>query len=379
MKIITAGFIVLLFPCLAVAQTGFFFVPSVTVSRVNDDNVFFAPDDEVSDQFTRITPALETGYESERLSWDTRLYQDSEKYQDNTQLDSNQIRRAVDLSANYLATPRMTLSGRANWLETETPSDIDIISGFPQGRFESESYLIAPALEYRFNSANTGTLLYQFEDVEIPQLASSDAHRVAARFERSVSTENMITAGYIYRRYEFNDVETAESHTPWIGFSHNFTNFTRIETELGPRIGEDSTDAYLLLSLIRTYDQGSAELSFTIDESTSVGDIEVIENRTVGLTLIHEQGENITLSMSARIGKIIYFNLTSDVVQANLDFSYRLMDTLFLSASYSYNQQRSGFLETANREISRGNFALGLRLTWPSRRNSRNNSRTNAN
>jgi len=372
MKIITAGSIALLFPCLAFAQTGFFFVPSVTVSRVLDDNVFFTSDEEVDDQITRITPAIETGYESERLNWDTRLYQDSEDYQDNTQLDSNQIRRAIDLSANYLATPRMTLTGRANWLNTETPTDINIISGFPQGRFNAENYVIEPALEYRFSAAGTGTLLYRFEDIEIQELASSEAQTASARYEHSVSTENMFTAGYFYRRYQFNDEGTNDSHTPWIGFRHNFSANTHIETELGPRIRDDSTDAYLLLSLIRSYEQGSAELSYTIDESTSVGDIEVIENRTVGLTLMHEQGENITLSMSANVGKIIYFDLTSDVVQANLIFNYRLMDALFLTASYFYNEQRSGFLETADREISRSTFAIGFRLTWPSRRNSRN-------
>jgi len=371
-KIITAAVGLLLFPCLTFAQTGFFFVPSVTVARVNDDNIFFTPDDKDTDQITRITPAIEAGYESQRLNWEAVLSQDSEDYKDNSQLDSNQIRRAVNLSAGYLATPRMTLNGRAAWLKTETPSDIDIISGLPQGRFNADSYLIEPTLEYRFSSASTGTLLYQFENVDIPQLASSDAHTVGLRFEHSLSSENILTTGYFYRRYEFNNEEKAESHTPWVGFTHNLTADMRIETELGPRIGDDGTDAYLLLSLIRTYEQGLIELSYSIDESTSIGDIGIIESRTAGLALIHRQGENIVLSMSGNAGKIIYFGLTSDVVQANMEISYRLMDALFLSATYAYSEQRSGFLETVDREISRSTFSVGFRLTWPSRSRSRN-------
>jgi hypothetical protein len=373
-KIITVASILIFFPSLAFAQTGFFFVPSVTVSRVNDDNIFFTSDDKETDQITRISPALEAGYESARLSWDTVLSQDSEDYKDNSQLDSNRIRRAVNLNAQYLATPRMTLNGRAAWLKTETPSDIDIISGLPQGRFNAESYLIEPTLEYRFSAASTGSLIYQFEDIKIPELASSDAHTAGLRFEHSLSSENVLTTGYFYRRYQFNNEESAESHTPWVGFIHNFTTSTRIETELGPRFGNDGTDAYLLLSLIRTYDHGLLELSYTIDESTSIGDIGIIENRTAGLALAHQQGENIVLSISGNAGKIIYFGLTSDVVQANLGISYRLMDALFLSASYAYNEQRSGFLETTDREISRSTFAVGFRLTWPSRSSSSRNA-----
>jgi hypothetical protein len=376
MKIITAASLIVMFPGMALAQSGFFFVPSVTVSLVRDDNIFFTADGEVSDQLTRVSPALQTGYDSQRLNWEARVFQDLEKYQDNTQLDSNQIRRVAEINGNYLASPRMTLNGRVNYLKTETPADIDIISGFPQGRFDAENYIVEPSVRYRFSAANTGSLLYRYEDISIPALASSNSHTAGLRFERSLSSENLFTAGYNYRRYQFDGVERSESHTPWIGFTHRFSANNRVETEIGPRFGDGGTDAYLLLAMIRDYEQGSIELSFTIDESNSIGDIGIIENRTAGLSVVHQQGENISLSMSGYVGKAIYSGLSSDVAQANAQISYRVMDALFLTAAYAYNEQRAGFLETAEREISRSTFAVGFRLLWPSRARSQNSRNT---
>jgi hypothetical protein len=79
---------------MATAQTGFYLVPSVAVIEGHDDNLFFDIDDEQFDLFTRLSPALEAGYQSDQLNWGGRYSIDSEAYKNHTELDTWLMRRS---------------------------------------------------------------------------------------------------------------------------------------------------------------------------------------------------------------------------------------------------------------------------------------------
>ncbi len=347
-------------------QSGFYIVPSISVARVHDDNLFFTANDEIDDEITRISPALEIGYDTARLNWRGSYIVDSESYRDNDYLDDHLTRRLGQFSAQYLASPRLTLALDSSFTNTETPADLTLFTGVPTGRFEAERLVVNPSVSYRFTAATTGIFeLIHTEDELEEMAASSQISTLATRFEHRYSPENMLTFGYQYREFEFEGGLDQDTHIPWIGWVRNFSPRTTFIAEAGPRITEDSTDAYLLLSVQHQYEQGIAEISYTIDETNSIGDIGRVENRTLLGTLSHRIGENFTLAVSASYGEVEYYDLTSDIYRVGVDLNYQVFNSLQVFARYSRNVQRAGFLEADNREISRSVASIGFTLSYP--------------
>ena len=350
----------------AAAQTGgYYVVPAVTVSAAHDDNIYFEAVGEVDDRITRISPALDVGYQSDNLSWDASYTFDSEAYDKTDELDSWLMRRFANASIEYSPDQQLTWFARANFANTLTPGELNLLTGLEPGRREAERVSVNPGLIYAFNGATTGSLDYLWSNDELEGGVEADSHITTADLQHVLNGENTLTFGYTYRSYEFNNETSAWSHTPRVGWLHQLSPRTLLTLEAGPRISRDAEDPYVLAAISHEFVRGEFELSYSIDEVTLIGEAGRLETERVGASLTYAFNADLEVSVRPAWSQIDRLGEETDVLSIGASARYRLNNALFLVASYQHSDQDVELPIIGPQNLSRSVFSLGFTLTYP--------------
>ena len=363
--IISAGLIA---PSGASAQLepGFYAVPSLSVAGVYDDNIFFDNENEVDDVITRVSPGLEVGYDSANLRWLGRYSFDSEKYEENSDLDSWLMRRDAYGELEYRATSQLRLLGGASYAKTQTPGELNLATGLQPGRRSAERYAANAGMVYDFSADTSGSLEYLLNHDKLRGGAETDYDETAAEVEHILNAEHTLRFGYSYRRYQFSDLPTVDSHTPRLGWIYALNPRTYFTVEGGPRIADGETDPYVNVMVDHEYTRGQLNLTYELDETTLIGEVGRLQNERVSATLTHNFSDRFEISATPGYSKLDRNNADTEVYQFVGEARYRLTDALSLRASYQHNFQDADFLiGTTDQELERNVFLLGFILTYP--------------
>lgn len=373
----------------ASAQTGFYIVPSIAIQQAYDDNLFFTIDDEKADWITRVTPALDAGYESEQLRWGGRYSVDAESYRENSTLDSWQNRRVADLFFNYDPNSRLTLAAIASYTKTVTPLDLTLaggtaVQGFLVGRTPAERLVIQPSIGYRLTPDTEAEFTYTQTNDKLDGGIESDTQMAELGFETQLSQVNMFSYGYIFRNYEFespfllptdpinpedniNPDDAQDSHTAYVGGSHAFNPRTTLSARVGPRYYNDNVDPYVLLNLRRQNPNGMLDLSYEHNETTLLGEVGRVDSETLTGSYTHNFGPNFEIQISPSAAQVAQTEFEVDIYRIGMDARYRVNDVLSFIASYNLNHQRIDFDDGRLERVSRNFVMVGFLLTYPRR------------
>ena len=363
--IVSAG---LLTPPGASAQVepGFYAIPSLTVAGVYDDNIFFENENEVDDVITRVRPGLELGYDSATFSWLGRYSFDSEKYDENSELDSWLMRRDAYGELEYLPNSQLMLTGNIAYAETQTPGELNLATGLQPGRTNAERFTINPGLVYNFGADTTASLEYILNQDKLAGGVETDFHETAAEVEHILNAAHTLLFGYSYRRYDFSISPAIDSHTPRLGWMYAFSPRSIFTLEAGPRIAGDETDLYLSARVDHEYARGQLSFAYEVDETTLIGEVGRLQNERFSASLTHNFSDRFTLTATPGYSTLDRNNADTEVYQFTAEARYRLNDALSVRASYEHNFQDADFLiGTADQELERNVVLLGFTLTYP--------------
>lgn len=364
------------------AQERLYFIPSVTISEIYDDNLFFTITDEQDDLATRISPALEIGYKSETAEWNGRYSFDAEKYNEFSELDSNMIRRFADLSVKVLPSNKLTLAADANYTKTNTPVDLSLagnnfIQGLSVGRADAQRLSIHPELEYLFTPQTMGSLQYTLTNDKLIGAVENDTHLFESAVAHELSDKNTIKLGYDYRRYQFDQTTDAntqtttrinqDTQTPWIGLQHEFSALTSFTGQAGPRIFDSSTSPYVLLSLSHIYSSGDMIVSYERNDTTLLGEVGRLDAETFSVALTYRSGDNFEFGFIPGYAQVSGDSYAVDIYSAGLNARYKINNVLSLNATYDMNYQNAEFDEGSTEKVVRNFILLGFTLTYPRR------------
>lgn len=369
-------------PFAASAQIGFYITPSISVQAVHDDNVFLAADPNPlipadgtvqDDIITRVSPGIEVGYESVPLTWRASYDFDSEWYDEFSELDSWQVRRFANTELSWFLTPAFELTLNGSYGKTQTPGELNLLTGLEPGRLEAERRQVNPGFVHAFNDATDWGLQYTFTNDRLEGGIESDIHNADTFIRHEFSDANTLTFGYLYRKYEFDGANSTDSHTPRIGWLHQFSPRSSLNLEAGPRMAGDDTDAYVLAELGHEYSTGALELSYVLDETTLIGNAGRRENETLRGLWRHRFGLNFEVDLSpawSQVESLSGLGQDAEVFTFNMNARYRVNNALFLIASYQYTDQKNDLfiLPAAVRsslELERNVFTLGFTLIYP--------------
>ena len=365
----------------ACTTPGYFVVPSVSVDELYDDNLFFVSEDKQSDFVTRVSPALEVGYEAETLSWSGRYRFDAEAYARETELNSANVRQFADVEVEYLPTNRLTLSAAADYTKTDTPLDLTIIPGgsipgLLVGRSEAKRTAVNAAASYRLTAPTTGSLAYTWTREELVDAGGSDTNVLETWFDQRLSEVNTLSYGYMYRQYRFDQfgmngvagrAATQDSNTPWIGLSHQFNARTRVVVRAGPRVDGSSVNPYVLISLQHQLTKGKLLLDYKRDETTLLGEPGKLELEALYGTFSRRFGTRLDVQLTPGYARVYQPNTSTDIYSLGLGAVYKVNESVFLTASYEFNFQEVKTEPGGMHEVSRNVIQVGVRFTYPRR------------
>lgn len=366
-------------PSVVRAQAQYYVTPSVAVLKAYDDNLFFTADNAESDTFIRVSPAIEGGYESARLDWSASYRFDGEAYDEFSALDSNIARRFADAEIAYGVNAKLLLSADASYTLTNTPTDINlgasvVVPGLLLGRATAERALFHPSIRYEFTPTTTALTAFTVTHDKLADTLESDTQLMEADFETRLSDVNMLTYGYVYRRFEFDlqqdpinatTVSSQDSHTPWVGFGHEFSARTSVAGRIGPRIYDDSVEPFFEASIRHEYTNGDLQLGYERNETTVLGQIGRVESQTFSATLQHRMGANFEATLRPDYAKLTQNNSAADIYGFGLYAQYRINKALSLTVSYDLNQQEVDFNDGTASSTTRSLAMLGFILTFP--------------
>lgn len=367
------------------ATPGLYAIPEVSVIEVYDDNLFFASADEQSDFITRVSPALEVGYEADTLSVIGRYRFDAEVYARESELNDAQVRQIADLRVDYMPAERVTLSALADYTKTETPLDIALIPGgsipgLLTGRAEAERTSVRSAASYRFTEPTTGSLAFTWTDEKLADVGKSTTNILETWFDQRLSGVNTLSYGYLYRQYRFDQFgidgdpgfsptsnTTQDSSTPWIGLTHQFNARSRVVGRAGPRLDGSSVDPYVLISFQHKFNQGEVWVDYERDETTLLGEPGTLDLEALYATISRRFGTSLDVQLTPGYARLERTGATLNLYSLGLGAVYKINEAVFLTATYEFNHQEVNAVVGGLSEVSRNVFQLGVRFTYPRR------------
>lgn len=349
------------------AQAGFFATPSLSLAEIYDDNLFLSESQPEDDFVSRLSPAIEAGYQSVPLTLKARYVLDAEYYAQHPELDTSRARTNAAMESRYQPTRLLTFSADASYTKTQRPGELNLETGVERMRAQAERLSLGPSVAYRFDPLTAGTAAYAFTRDRLADAVETDTHTAALRFNRRMSARYTASLAYTFREFRFDQADTTASQALTLGGTYAFTPQLLATVLAGPRFFEESVDPEVSASLRHMQKRGEFSLNYTRSQSTLIGLAGAVDTRTLGATAAYTLGPSLTILAAPSFAASTRAGLEAEVYRMNLEANYRITESLSCIASYQFSSQRGSVDTPGDVEINRNVVLLGIALGQPTR------------
>jgi len=348
-------------------QRGGFFVPMLTVAEALDDNLLFTQFPE-SDRITRVTYGAETGYRSTPFTLDLQGARSADFFERHPEFNTGRGRTVAQGAMTALPVRSLTLSMFACYLDTMTPSELNVNSGLTVGRSLATRVSATPAIEYRLGALSTLTGAFPVaHDVIDDRVA--DTMTGTMEFGRRITRRDALSLRYEHRWFHFTGGPRAERSTAdvvtfgWLG---EVSDRTLLLLRAGPRYGKGALTAEILATMKRRVNHGLLTVTYSKSQSTTLGKTGALDTQSVVGTLAMRVTRNIEIAS----GPGVYYNSLRGqrlaAMRLNLESLWHFAAWFHLGAAYSFDLQQPDF--GAPGHIRRGALVVKLVTSQPQRR-----------
>ena len=360
-------------------EAGWTVTPSFALSEVFDDNIFSRNSDSTrqSDLITRLTPGLQAGYYSIPLTLVGRYTFDAEVYARHPELNKAQIRQQASAEVRYLPIRPLTLSMNGSYARTQTPQDLNTLTGIESARSRAESYSVSPSASYQVNSLTTIGSHYSFTRDKRGGGVETDTNAFSIDLQRRIAAQDTGTITYAFRHYQFDQQETSggndttTSHVGSLTWSHTFTPLTSLTLQGGARFSEGTVNPEVSATIQHRLQQGQLSFTYARSQTTAIGLGGTIDTESFSATASYEPIRFLRFSATPAFFRNERQNATSRVYSLGLNASYEISRWLSLVGSYRFSFQDGAFSSTtggaSNQEILRNVALIQLVTSYPYR------------
>ena len=348
-------------------QRGAFMVPMLTVAEALDDNILFTQFPE-SDRVTRVTLGAETGYRSTPFTIDLQAARSADFFELHPEFNTGRGRTVAQLATTALPTRSLTLSMFACYLDTMTPSELNLNSGLTVGRSLATRVSAAPAFEYRLGSRSSMTGAFPVAHDTIDGRIA-DTMTGVAELSRRITRRDGLSLRYEHRWFHFYGGPRTERSTAdvvMLGWLGEVSDRTILLLRAGPRYAKGAFTAEILATMKRRINRGLLTLTYSKSQSTTLGKTGALDTQSVVGTLAMRVTRNIEIAS----GPGIYYNSLRGqrlaAMRLNVESLWHFADWFHLGAAYSFDLQQPDF--GAPGHIRRGALVLKLVTSKPQRR-----------
>ncbi len=348
-------------------QNGGFFVPMVTVAETFDDNLFFTQFPE-SDLVTRLTFGVETGYRSTPFTIDVQGARSADFFQQHPDFNTGRGRTVAQVTLSAAPTRSLTATMFACYLDTKTPSELNVASGLALGRSLATRVSATPMIEYRLGAFSTLTASFPVAHDTLDGRISDTMTGIAG-FDRRITSRDTLSLRYEHRRFHFSGGPVTERSTAdvvtfgWLG---EVNDRTLLLLRAGPRYGKGVLTAEVLAVMKRRVNRGLLTLTYAKSQATTLGRTGALDTQSLVATVALRVTRNIEIAS----GPGIYHNTLRgkhlSAMRLNLESLWHFSPWFHLGVAYTFDLQQPDF--GASGHIRRGAFMVKLLTSKPQRR-----------
>ena len=348
---------------------GFYVTPSLSIGQLYDDNLFFSPTDRKQDFFTRVSPGLQTGYQSTPLTLLGGYTFDSEFYSKHQELNTIQMRQQSLVQFKAMPTQMLTLSAKGTFAMSRAPWEFNTFTGAAIRRVIAERLAFNPSVAYQFDPLTRGTGDYTFSDDSIRGGIRIDSHILRLGLDRQITPSDSVGPGYIGRHFEFLGVGSQTSHAFTLSWTRKLTPLTALTLRAGPRFTEGSLDdqpetlAYLYHRLTR----GSISLTYANFQTTIIGQPQLARTESLGGAATYELLPYLRVTIGPAVIKVTAQTFKTTNYFSNVELAYQLNKWLALKASHQFSFQQGHLSGAPDVEIRHNISWLRLVINYPYR------------
>jgi hypothetical protein len=347
-------------------QRGGFFVPMVTVAETLDSNLFFTQFPE-SDWVTRFTLGVQTGYRSTPFTIDVQAARSADYFDRHPEFNTNRGRTLAQMAMTALPTRSLTLSMFACYLDTKTPSELNLGSGLALGRSLATRVSAAPQMEYRLGSRSTLTGAFPVAHDTLDGRISDTMTGVLG-FDRRISRRDALSLRYEHRWFHFSGgprVERSVADVVMFGWMGEVSERTILLLRAGPRYGKGEFTAEILATMKRRMNRGLLTLTYSKSQATTLGKTGALDTQSLVATIAMRLTRNIEVAS----GPGLYHNTLRgqhlSAMRLNLESLWHFSPWFHLGAAYSFDLQQPDF--GAPGHIRRSAFTMKVVTSRPQR------------
>jgi len=351
-------------PTIVLAQAGLYLTPSFSITEAYNNNIFYTSSDRKADFLTRFSPGVLAGYESVPLTLLGGYTFDTEMFARLAELNTATARQKATISFRYLPTRLLNLSAKGEYAETQTPGELNVLSGLPAGRVRAQRFLLDPSIAYRFDPLTTGTLGYTFTRDEVRSAVTTDTHTVKAALNRQITSRDAGEFEYTSNSFVFGVGGTTKAHVFTLGWTRELTPLLSFTLRAGPRFSDGSVNPEVSATIRRKLKAGEVSLVSSRSQTTVIGEAATVTTDSVALVAKYKFLPFLELSASPSFFRTKLASSEAKVSRVKVDATFEVTKWLSLVGSYEFSFQKGSLDRARPRdEISQNLILLRLVAT----------------
>lgn len=362
------GILVMLCPSEMLAQYRIAAQPSIEIVQVHDDNLFLSAETPARDVILRVRPALELRFESPRLSAGGTYGFDSERFADHSGLTNSRARQRGSVMLRYRFDPRLTLSLDGGYTDTDTPGELNLLTGLAASRVRVQQLNFSPSVRYQISPRMSAHSSLSSTTQKVAGGAGMSSKFQAFGIEEKITPRDSFVADFEHSRYLFDLAGARSRTTTYVlrgGWTHALNPTTRVMLQAGPRVTEHSTAPELSASLTHDWQFSSVALSAAQTQTTAIGSVGIVEARSLQATFTYAPTRSLTAYATPSVIRTAFRDQQATVVRIGLGAHYAFTPLAGFDVTYSHDSQHGVFdaLHSSG-AISRSVLSAGFTARW---------------
>jgi hypothetical protein len=362
------GFLAMLWQSEAQAQYRIIAEPSIEVTQVQDDNLFFSAEQPARDVILRVRPALQLQFESPRLSAGGMYGFDSERFANHSSMTSSRARQRGSAGLQFRFDPRLTFSLTGDYTDTDTPGDLNLLTGLGVVRVRVQQLTFSPLAHYRISPRLSAHASFSGTDQKSAGGPTMNSKFATVGIEQRVTPRDSFSADYEQGKYLFDQAAVRNAATTSVlrgGWTHELSPTTAMTLQAGPRLTGHSVAPELAASFTHDWQFSSVAVSALRTVTTAIGSVGTVESRSLQARFTYTPTRPLAIYAVPAVARNSQGNSQATVSWISLGARYAMTRSAGFDVAYSFNSQH-GSLNTlqTNGAISRSVLSVGVTARW---------------
>ena len=363
--LLALGILAMLSSSEALAQYRIAAEPSIEIAQVHDDNLFFSFRQPARDRILRVRPGIDLHLESPRWLAVGSYGFDSERFADHSNLTNSRARQHGLVSVHYRVDPRLTIAMDGRYTDTDTPGELNLVTGLATSRVQVRQLDFGPSARYRISPRLTAYASVLSSKMDLVGGLGMRSMSEAAGIEQRVTPRDMFTADYEHVKYLFDQAADANTNVLKGGWTHALSRTTRVMLQAGPRLTNHSLAPELLVSLTHDWQSTSVAISALQTQTTVVGSAGTVQARSLQARFTYRATASLSAYAAPSVARSVNRNQQATVYRIGLGAHYAITPLSGFDVTYSHDSQHGVFDPLqANGAISRSLLSAGFTARW---------------